>query len=68
MSTVATGQRLAPGQQVQTFRYWRLCAWAGPFAVLYMVWGLLIAKGIERGIERETDNNVKTGEEVSWSE
>jgi hypothetical protein len=107
MSTIAQGQRLAPGQQVQTFRYWRLCAWAGPvflfvfvvfwgifggnippipanhaatdlanhyrgdanlirigmglamtFVVLYMVWGLSIAKVIERGIERGTDNNV----------
>jgi hypothetical protein len=107
MSTIAQGQRLAPGQHVQTFRYWRLCAWAGPvflfvfvvfwgifggnippipanhaaqdlanhyrnnanlirigmglamtFVVLYMVWGLAIAKVIERGIERGTDNNV----------
>jgi hypothetical protein len=107
MSIVSPGQRLAPGQQVQTFRYWRLCAWAGPvflfvfvvfwgifggnippipanhaaqdlanhyrgdanlirigmglamtFVVLYMVWGLAIAKVIERGIERGTDNNV----------
>jgi hypothetical protein len=108
MSTIAApGQRLAPGQRVQTFRYWRLCAWAGPvflfvfvvfwgffggnippipanhaatdlanhyrnnanlirigmglamtFVVLYMVWGLSIAKVIERGIERGTDNNV----------
>ncbi len=107
MSTIAQGHRLAPGQQVNTFRYWRLCAWAGPvflfvfvvfwgifggnippipanhpaqdlanhyrgdanlirigmglamtFVVLYMVWGLSIAKVIERGIERGTDNNV----------
>ena len=107
MSAVVAGQRLAPGQKVETFRYWRLCAWAGPvflfvfvvfwgflggnippipanhpatdlanhyrnnanlirigmgvsmtFVVLYMIWGFSIAKVIERGIERGTDNNV----------
>jgi hypothetical protein len=107
MSILAPGQRLAPGQQVETFRYWRICAWAGPvflfvfvvfwgllggnippipadapatvlanhyrddanlirigmgmamtFVVLYLVWGLSIAKVIERGIERGTGNNV----------
>jgi hypothetical protein len=107
MSIFALGERLAPGQQVETFRYWRMCAWAGPvflfvfvvfwgllggnippipadspakdlanhyrdnanlirigmgmamtFVVLYLVWGLSIAKVIERGIERGTGNNV----------
>ena len=107
MSILATDQPLAPGQQVEPFRYWRMCAWAGPvflfvfvvfwgllggnippipandpatdlanhyrdnanlirigmgmamtFVVLYMVWGLSIAKVIERGIERGTGNNV----------
>jgi hypothetical protein len=29
------------------------------FVVLYLVWGLSIAKVIERGIERGTDNNTK---------
>ena len=107
MSAVSAAQGIAPGQQVETFRYWRLCAWAGPvflfvfvvfwgllggnippipanspasdlanhyrddanlirigmgmamtFVVLYLVWGLSIAKVIERGIERGTGNNV----------
>src|ERR1700686_1330574 len=42
MSIVAPGQRLAPGQQVQTFRYWRLCAWSGPvFLFVFVVfWGI----------------------------
>jgi hypothetical protein len=107
MSILALDQRRAPGQRIETFRYWRLCAWAGPvflfvfvvfwgllggnippipadspatdlanhyrhnanlirigmgmamtFVVLYLVWGLSIAKVIERGIERGTGNNV----------
>ena len=107
MSTLATQERLAPGQRVEPFRYWRFCAWTGPaflllfvlfwgvfggkspqlaanssatvlanhyrdhanlirigmgismtFVVLYVMWGLSIAKVIERGIERGTGNNV----------
>ena len=43
MSAVVAGQRLAPGQKVETFRYWRLCAWAGPvFLFVFVVfWGFL---------------------------
>jgi len=107
MTTLTSSGRLAPGQKVEPFGYWRLCAWAGPvflfvfvvfwgllggnlppiranspaqdladhyrdkanlirigmgvamtFTVLYLVWGLSIAKVIERGIERGTGNNV----------
>ncbi len=43
MTTLAGSPVIAPGQKVETFRYWRMCAWAGPvFLFVFVVfWGLM---------------------------
>src|SRR6266536_3564280 len=43
MTAYASSPVIAPGQKVETFRYWRMCAWAGPafLFVFFVFWGLL---------------------------